>query len=76
MGGQNMTYKQALKQAEKVGAARCEGLPLLAQTLATLALAHAINPELCYKGAVNRGWTAKEVRALDPVGLGCLMFDS
>lgn len=38
-----MTYEDALKTAKKAGASKAEGLPLLAQTVATLALEHAIS---------------------------------
>ena len=44
-------------------------------TLQALALAHAINPELAYDGAVRRGFSAREVRKLAPVELGDLMFE-
>jgi len=70
-----MKYDEALKAAEKVGASKAENLPLLAMTVATLALAHAINPRLVYAGAVKRSLTAALVRKLDPVSLGNLMFD-
>ena len=70
-----MTYEEALKASEKVGASKAKDLPLLAMTIATLALAHAINPKLVYAGAVKRSMTAASVRKLDPVSLGNLMFD-
>ena len=69
-----MTYEQALKTSKKVGSFKAVGLPLLAMTVATLALAHAINPKLVYVGAVKQGLTAAQVRKLDPVALGNLMF--
>lgn len=69
-----MTYQQALTEAERVGASKAQGLPLLAITLWTLSLFHAINPELAYAGAVKQGLTAEQVRKLGPVELGDLMF--
>ena len=69
-----MTYAEALKEANKVGASKAEGLPLLALTINTLALAHAISPRLVYEGAVRNGLSADAVRKLDPAALGDLMF--
>jgi len=70
-----VTYQEALKAAEKVGAAKAEDLPLLAMTISTLAMTHAINPKLVYDGAVKQRLTAAQVRRLTGVGLGNLMFD-
>lgn len=71
-----MTYEEALKAANKAGASKAEdNLPLLAITVATLALVHAIDPKLVYAGAIKRSLTAASVRKLDPVSLGDLMFD-
>ena len=70
-----MTYDEALKAADKVGASKATDLPLLALTVATLALAHAVSPRLVYDGAVKQRLTAAQVRKLDPVSLGNLMFD-
>jgi hypothetical protein len=70
-----MNYDEALRTAKKVGASKAEDLPLLAMTVATLALVHAIDPRLVYAGAVKRTLTAAQVRKLDPVSLGDLMFD-
>jgi hypothetical protein len=69
-----MTYDEALAKAKKVGASKAENEPLLAITIATLALAHAINPRLAYDGAVKRRLTAAQVRKLDGLALGDLMF--
>ena len=69
-----MNYKQALESAHKTGASKTTGDAELAQTIAALALAHAINPALAYQGAKAEGLTAKQVRKLDPVALGNLMF--
>lgn len=69
-----MTYEEALRASKKIGASKAEGLPLLAMTVATLALAHAINPKLAYAGAVKQRLTAKQVRRLNGVSLGNLMF--
>jgi hypothetical protein len=69
-----MTYEKALKAAKRVGASKAEGIPLLAMTVATLALVHAINPRLAYAGAIKRSLTAAQVRKLDPMSLGDLMF--
>jgi len=43
-----MTYDEALAAAKKVGASKAESVPLLAITIKTLALVHAINPKLVY----------------------------
>ena len=69
-----MNYHEALKAAKKVGASKAENEPLLAITIASLALAHAINARLAYDGAVKLRLTASQVRKLDPVSLGNLMF--
>lgn len=69
-----MTYEVALKVSKKIGASKAEGLPLLAMTVATLAMLHAINPRLTYDGAVKQRLTASQVRKLDPIKLGDLMF--
>lgn len=69
-----MTYQEALQKLTKVGASKAEGDALLAMTCKALALAHAINPALAYEGAKKRGLTATQVRKLDPVSLGDLMF--
>ncbi len=72
-----MTYKQALKAAEKVGASNAEGEALLASLCQCLAYVHAINPALVYQGAVKMGIDSKALVKLadrDPVALGDLMF--
>ena len=69
-----MTYKAALQASKKSGASKAEGLPLLAMTVATLALVHAISPRLVYEGAIKQRLTAAQVRRLDGVSLGNLMF--
>ncbi len=69
-----MSYEQALKEARRVGAGKCEGLPWLALTCEALSGGHAVNPKLAYEGARRKGLTASEVRKLDGVGLGDLMF--
>ena len=69
-----MTYEAALKASKKTGASKVEGLPLLAITVATLALAHAISPRLVYDGAIKQRLNAAQVRKLDGVSLGYLMF--
>ncbi len=72
-----MTYKQALRTAEKIGASKAEGKVLLAMLCQCLACVHAINPALVYEGAVKKGLDSKALTKLandDPVGLGDLMF--
>lgn len=69
-----MTYHEALERAKKIGASKAEGLSLLAITVASLALVHAISPRLVYEGAMRHGLSAADVRRLDPVALGDLMF--
>lgn len=70
----NMTYEQALKEAERVGAANSEGLALLAMTAWTLSKVHAINPKLVYDGAIKKNLTSRDLLRLPPVELGDLMF--
>ena len=69
-----MTYQESLLRFRKAGASKAEGDALLAMTCEALAHVHAINPALAYEGAKKQGLTAKQVRKLDPVGLGDLMF--
>lgn len=72
-----MTYEQALKRAERVGASRAGKLELLAMICKSLASLHAINPALVFEGAKKQRLDAKQVARLgvdDPVGLGDLMF--
>ena len=68
-----MTYKEALNEADKVGASKIQGLGHLAMTIKTLSLVHAINPELVYNGAVKEKLTGNKVRKLGPIELGRLM---
>jgi len=56
-----MTYQEALKEAKRVGAARSEGLPLLAQTCQAMSYVHAVNPEMLYNGAKKKGYSAKQL---------------
>jgi len=68
-----MTYKQALKAGQQ----KAEGKILLAMLCKSLALVHAINPELVYQGAIKQGIDSKALAKLadsDPVALGDLMF--
>jgi len=69
-----MSYDEALKAAKKVGASKAENEPLLAITIKTLALIHAIDPKLVYAGAIKQRLSAAQVRKLKPVELGDLMF--
>jgi len=69
-----MSYDEALKAAKKVGASKAENEPLLAITIASLALVHAINPRLVFDGAVKLRLTAAQVRKLSGLALGDLMF--
>jgi hypothetical protein len=72
-----MTYKQALQRAEKIGASKAEGKPLLEMLCCSLAAVHAINPVLVYEGAVKVGMDSKALMKLadaDPVALGDSMF--
>jgi hypothetical protein len=70
----SLSYEAALKEARRAGAGRCDGLALLAQTCDALSLVHAVNPRLVFDGARKEGLDAGQVRKLDPVGLGDLMF--
>jgi hypothetical protein len=72
-----MTYDEALKRAEKVGARKAGRQEFLAMICQSLASIHAINPRLVYAGATKLDLDAKQVATLainDPVGLGDLMF--
>ena len=69
-----LTYEKALQEARRVGAGKCEGLPWLALTCEALSRVHAIHPRLAFKGASKQGLDAEQVRKLDPVSLGDLMF--
>jgi hypothetical protein len=71
-----MTYKQALQRAEKIGASKAKGEPLLAMICRSLAAVHAINPGLVYEGAVTQRIDSKTLMKLatNPVALGDLMF--
>lgn len=69
-----MTYQQALVEAHKVGASKAEGAAYLAQVCKTLAVVHAINPEMAYKGAIKTKLDGNAVAKLGPVQLSDLMF--
>lgn len=69
-----MSYDQALNEARRAGAGRCEGLALLALICEALSRVHAINPRLVFDGATKRGLDAEQVRRLDALDLGDLMF--
>ena len=72
-----MTYDEALKRADKIGASRAGKTELLALVCQSLASLHAINPALVYGGATKLGLDARRVAKLaedDPVSLGDLMF--
>lgn len=69
-----MTYEKALEESKRSGISRAKGLPHLALTIQSLAMAHAIAPALVYEGARKRRLTAAQVRKLGPVALGDLMF--
>jgi hypothetical protein len=72
-----MTYQQALKTAEQVGASKVEGKALLAMLCRSLACIHAINPALVFQGAIKQGLDARALVKLadtDAVALGDLMF--
>ena len=72
-----MTYKQALREAKKIGESKAEGQILLAMLCQSLACVHAINPALVYQGAVKQGIDSKVLAKLandDPVAMADLMF--
>lgn len=72
-----MTYRQALQRADKIGAGKADGKPLLAMCCRSLAAVHAINPALVFDGAVKQGIDAKALMRLAdaaPAALGDLMF--
>lgn len=68
-----MTYQEALSKS-KGRAGKAEGQSLLAIAVASLARIHAINPEMVYDGAVQRGLTHGEVLKMSPMELADLMF--
>ncbi len=73
----SVTYEQALKKAERVGASRAGAQEFLALVCKTLASLHAVNPALVFEGAKKLKLDAKQVAKLadsDPAGLGDLMF--
>ncbi len=73
----NLSYKEALAEARKQGAANAQGFALLAQTVSVASIGHAVNPELVYEGAVKLGKSPKEIVRLsvdDPASFGDLMF--
>lgn len=59
-----MNYEQALKAARRVGAARAQGLPHLAQMCAVLAPIACVNARSIYKTAVARNLSGDDVRRL------------
>ena len=69
-----MTYTEALKEANKVGAAHAEGDALLAQTIKVLAVAYPISPQMTYDGAKKLNLTTKQISKMSPVALSDLMF--
>jgi hypothetical protein len=72
-----MSYEQALKKAERVGASRAGKQEFLALICKTLASIHAVNPALVYAGATKLNLDARQVAKLaeaNPAGLGDLMF--
>ena len=72
------TFKQALKDGNKVGAANSQGLDQMAQMIDTLCKIHVgCNPKMIYEGAIKKGLTVRELTNLanhDPVAFGDLMF--
>jgi len=70
-----MNYQQALKEANRVGVSKAEGMPLLA-SFCSLAQhqAGAVNCEMVYKGAVAKGITANQYRKLEPTEIEDLMW--
>jgi hypothetical protein len=69
-----MTFDDALNQSLQLGARNAEGLSYLAMVCQALSQVHAISPALVYAGAVNQGLTGSDLRKLNPVALGNLMF--
>lgn len=59
-----MNYKQAIAAANKVGASKATGLPLLAITISSYALAHAIPAEMTYDAAVRQGLDAAAIHKM------------
>lgn len=69
-----MKYEVALDRARAVGAARANGLPLLAQTCSVLSLAHAVNPAMLYDGARKMGLSADKLVKLVAENVGEFAF--
>lgn len=72
------TFKQALQEAKKVGAAKAQGEAHIAQLAHTLCIGHpGCNPEMIYNGALKLNLSAKALMRMaseDPAGFGDLMF--
>lgn len=72
------SYKQALKDAYKVGVSKAEPNDFMATMVETWCKVHiGCNPELVYKGAIKKGLTAQQISFLatkDPAKFGDLMF--
>ena len=70
-----MKYKDALKESDRVGASKAEGLPLLASFCSlSQHTAGAVSPELVYEGAVKKGLTPDQYRKLKPAEIAELMW--
>ena len=72
-------YKEALAEAERVGASRAAGDAELAQACLALSRAHAVNPEMLYNGAKANGLSGIELARLandDPGTFAFVPFDT
>jgi len=72
-------YKEALAEAERVGASRAVGDAELAQACLSLSRAHAVNPEMLYNGAKANGLSGTELARLahdDPGAFAFVPFDT
>lgn len=73
-----MTYRQALKEAKKIGVSKATGLPFLAETCKLLAVTYPVDAELIYNGAKIKNLSVKELVKLavvDPISFGDLQFE-
>lgn len=71
-----MTFKEALKEAGRVGAARATGLPLLALYAQVFADTNpGLNAKPIYDGAIKKKIAPENLRKLSAVEAGWLMFE-
>lgn len=73
------SYTEALAEARKVGAVNAAWDGKLAQVCQALAVVHAVNADMLYRGAATRGLSDRELARLaheDPGEFAFVMFDA